>query len=121
MQGLKSLKNRLETALQDASQQRGLSRSSSRRTSRDVAARQLSRTGSTRRKSLASPSPSLKQSKEGFEANLAAQRSVLPAGSLPAVSLQSCCAVCANVCTVPVPVHSSGLPQPQPQAIQVGL
>ncbi len=80
VQGLKSLMNRLETALLDASQQRGLSRSSSRRTSRDAAGRQLSRNSSTRRRSMASPTNSLKQSREGFEANLAAERSVLPAG-----------------------------------------
>ncbi|DBA93849.1 hypothetical protein WJX82_009274 [Trebouxia sp. C0006] len=78
-QGLKSLMNRLEIALLDASQQRGLSRSSSRRTSRDAAGRQLSRNSSTRRRSMASPTNSLKQSREGFEANLAAERSVLPA------------------------------------------
>ncbi len=80
MQGLKSLMNRLETALHDASQQRGLSRSSSRRTSREAAGRQLSRNSSTRRRSMASPTNSLRQSREGFEANLAAERSVLPAG-----------------------------------------
>ena len=80
-QGLKSLMNRLETALRDAGAQRGLSRSSSRRTSKDTAAtRQLSRNGSTRRRSMASPSTSLRQSREGFEANLAAERSALPAG-----------------------------------------
>ena len=80
VQGLKSLMHRLETALHDASQQRGLSRSSSRRTSREAAGRQLSRNSSTRRRSMASPTNSLKQSREGFEANLAAERSVLPAG-----------------------------------------
>lgn len=80
-QGLKSLMNRLEMALRDASAQRGLSRTSSRRTSKEPAtARQMSRTGSTRRRSMASPSNSLKQSREGFESNLAAERSALPAG-----------------------------------------
>ena len=74
--------NRLETALHDASQQRVLSRSSSRRTSREPAARQLSRNSSTRRRSMASPTNSLRQSREGFESNLAAERSVLPAGLL---------------------------------------
>ncbi|KAL3130594.1 hypothetical protein ABBQ38_008398 [Trebouxia sp. C0009 RCD-2024] len=79
-QGLKSLMNRLEMALRDASAQRGLSRTSSRRTSKEPAtARQMSRTGSTRRRSMASPSNSLKQSREGFESNLAAERSALPA------------------------------------------
>lgn len=73
--------NRLETALRDANAQRGLSRSNSRRTSKDTAAtRQLSRNSSSRRRSMASPSTSLRQSREGFESNLAAERSVLPAG-----------------------------------------
>lgn len=72
---------RLETALRDANAQRGLSRSSSRRTSKEpTTARQVSRTSSTRRRSMASPSNSLRQSREGFDANLAAERSVLPAG-----------------------------------------
>ena len=73
---------RLETALRDANAQRGLLRSSSsRRTSKEPAtARQVSRTSSTRRRSMASPSNSLRQSREGFDSNLAAERSVLPAG-----------------------------------------
>ena len=72
---------RLETALRDANAQRGLSRSNSRRTSKEPAtARQVSRTSSTRRRSMASPSSSLRQSREGFDSNLAAERSVLPAG-----------------------------------------
>ena len=71
---------RLETALRDANAQRGLSRSSSRRTSKEPAtARQMSRTSSTRRRSMASPSNSLRQSR-GFDSYLAAERSVLPAG-----------------------------------------
>lgn len=91
-QGLKSLMNRLEVALRDASQQRGLSRSSSRRTSRDPAGRQLSRNSSTRRRSMASPSSSIRQSREGFESNLAAERSVLPAGlALPPPVAFHCC------------------------------
>ena len=80
LQGLRSLMTRLDTALRDASLQRGLSRSSSRRTTRETN-RQMSRTSSnTRRRSMASPSSSIRQSREGFEANLAAERSVLPAG-----------------------------------------
>lgn len=70
---------RLETALKDASLQRGLSRQSSQRSSRDNA-RQMSRQSSTRRGGMGSRQASLRQSREGFEANLAAERSVLPAG-----------------------------------------
>ena len=73
--------NRLEIALRDANAQRGLSRSNSRRTSKDAGVtRQMSRNSSSRRRSMASPSSSLRQSREGFESNLAAERSVLPAG-----------------------------------------
>ena len=83
---------RLDTALKDASQQPGLSRSSSRRTTRENN-RQMSRTSSTRRRSMASPSSSLRQSREGFEANLAAERSVLPAG-LSNINLHCTLACC---------------------------
>ena len=96
-QGLKSLMNRLEMALRDAGAQRGMSRSSSRRTSKEPAtARQVSRTGSTRRRSMASPSSSLKQSREGFESNLAAERSALPAGLHRSIPVHS---VAASPCT----------------------
>lgn len=102
-QGLKSLMNRLETALRDASTQRGLSRSSSRRSSKEPAtARQVSRIGSTRRRSMASPSSSLKQSREGFEANLAAERSALPAGlhilDRMVAAYPFCCSLVLHVC-----------------------
>ena len=102
---------RLETALRDANAQRGLSRSSSRRTSKEPAtARQMSRTSSTRRRSMASPSNSLRQSREGFDSNLAAERSVLPAGLswLTSIIAQlhsplrcfACVKFCRSVCTI---------------------
>ena len=84
LQGLRSLCVRLQSALQDAASQRAvaqLSRSSSRRLTRGDSRRGGAAPPSGQeRRSLGSRSSSLRQSRRGYEVNLAAERGALPAG-----------------------------------------
>ena len=79
LQGLRALCTRLETALADAAASGQLSRTGSRRLSRGTSGVGASRS-SQQRRSLGSPSSSMKQSRKDYDASLTAEHSAKSLG-----------------------------------------